>query len=185
MRRSSRGGQRELSQDFLNHRSVKSSSARPVVANSESILKIRAGVDNLPRALVALSWPFSAIVMDERRVGAVRHSSPRGRIEQSDVLRHPCAVPAIVGSSPFRSVTTILRRFVASGDWWQVILLARRGAVRNRPGVGGCTVITAQTASWSMFDSHGRAPSWSLTPRLSVDGGILAYRETSPLGNGY
>ena len=53
---------------------------------------------------------------------------------------------------------------------------------RKRCGIGGSTMLTAQTAPWFTFDLHGRVPSWGFRPRPSVDGGIIQIsRRKDPL----
>lgn len=45
---------------------------------------------------------------------------------------------------------------------------------RKRAGVGGVTMMTAQTAPWYEFTLHGRVPAHRFRPMPSVDGGILS-----------
>nr|WP_231980838.1 hypothetical protein [Tessaracoccus coleopterorum] len=40
------------------------------------------------------------------------------------------------------------------------MLLTQWEVARKRCGIGGSTMLTAQTAPWFTFDLHGRVPSW-------------------------
>ncbi|MCR2809076.1 hypothetical protein [Microbacterium sp. zg-B185] len=55
---------------------------------------------------------------------------------------------------------------------------------RKRAGVGGATMMTAQSAPWFEFALHGRVAARHFRPVPSVDGGILSNsRRASPLVN--
>ncbi len=62
------------------------------------------------------------------------------------------------------------------------MLLTQWEVARKRCGVGGSTMLTAQTAPWFTFALHARVPSSGFKPRPSVDGGIMQIdRRETPL----
>nr|WP_261164668.1 rRNA adenine N-6-methyltransferase family protein [Microbacterium sp. Marseille-Q6965] len=62
------------------------------------------------------------------------------------------------------------------------MLLTQWEVARKRAGVGGGTMLTAQSAPWFTFALHERVPSHRFAPRPSVDGGLLAVsRRAEPL----
>lgn len=98
------------------------------------------------------------------------------------MLRCTLNDPVIVGNIPFHLTTPILRRLLAEGAWCHAVLLTQWEVARKRAGVGGTTMLTAQSWPWFTFALHGRVPSRHFTPRPSVDGGILGIsRRGSPL----
>jgi 23S rRNA (adenine-N6)-dimethyltransferase len=182
MPRSSHGGRHELGQNFLTHRPTIDRIVGLVAATNGPILEIGAGDGALTRSLIELGRPLTAIDIDEHRVARLQRLLPTARIEQADVLRHPLTAPVIVGNIPFHITTPILRRLLTKGTWQQTFLLTQWEVARKRAGVGGSTMMTAQTAPWFTFTLHDRVPSWCFRPRPSVDGGILGIsRRGSPL----
>lgn len=182
MPRSSHGGRHELGQNFLHHRPTIDRITALVATTSGAILEIGAGDGALTRALADLGRPVTAIDIDEHRVARLRRSLPAVHIEQADVLRHPLNSPIVVGNIPFHITTPLLRRLLSTGTWGQGFLLTQWEVARKRAGVGGATMMTAQSAPWFTFALHGRVASSCFRPRPSVDGGILGItRRGSPL----
>jgi 23S rRNA (adenine-N6)-dimethyltransferase len=62
------------------------------------------------------------------------------------------------------------------------VLVTQWEVARKRAGVGGQTMMTAQSGPWFSFGLHGRIPRSGFTPAPSVDGGILTItRREDPL----
>ncbi|MBO1901400.1 23S ribosomal RNA methyltransferase Erm [Leucobacter weissii] len=182
MPRSLHGGRHELGQNFLTHRPTVDRLASLVSRSSGPILEIGAGDGALTRALARLGRPLTAIEIDEHRVEELRRSLGGVRVEHADALRYPLLAPVLVGNIPFHLTTPLLRRLLVTGAWERAILLTQWEVARKRAGVGGGTMLTAQTAPWFSFELHGRVPSWCFRPRPSVDGGILGIsRRERPL----
>ncbi|MGO1768533.1 MAG: 23S ribosomal RNA methyltransferase Erm [Microbacterium sp.] len=182
MPRSRNGGRHELGQNFLHHSPTIERIASLVADTTGSVLEIGAGDGALTRALAALDRPLTAIEIDEHRVRRLRRSIGGARVVHADALSHPLASDVIVGNLPYHLTTPILRRVLTRGTWSHAVLLTQWEVARKRAGVGGSTMMTAQTAPWFAFSLHGRVPSWCFRPRPSVDGGILRIeRRADPL----
>lgn len=182
MPRSSHGGRHELGQNFLTHRPTIDRIAGLVAGTSGPILEIGAGDGALTRALACLDRPVTAIELDEHRARRLRRALPSVEVEHADALRHPLRAAVVVGNIPFHLTTPILRRLLTTGDWRHAFLLTQWEVARKRAGVGGGTMMTAETSPWFAFALHGRVPSAFFVPQPSVDGGILGIRRRdSPL----
>lgn len=182
MPRSTHGGRHELGQNFLTHRPTARHIASLVGETSGPILEIGAGGGFLTRELAALGRPLIAIDIDEHRVRSLRRALPGVRVEHADVLRHALDVPTVVGNIPFHLTTPILRRLLTAGTWRNAVLLTQWEVARKRAGVGGRTMLTAQTAPWFEFSLEGRVPARFFSPMPGVDGGLLRVaRRRSPL----
>ncbi len=182
MPRSSFGGRHELGQNFLHHRPTIARMTELVTASGGSILELGAGDGAVTRALAALGRPLTAVELDEHRAGALRRALPSVVILHADLLRVPFDDDTIVGNIPFHLTTPVLRRLMSSGRWTRAVLLTQWEVARKRAGVGGGTLLTAQSAPWFTVELRGRVPSWAFTPRPSVDGGLLQIeRRDSPL----
>jgi 23S rRNA (adenine-N6)-dimethyltransferase len=182
MPRSLHGGRHELGQNFLNHKSTITRIADLVAATNGSILELGAGDGALTRALARLGRPLTAIEIDEHRAGRLKRSLPGVQIEQSDALQYPLSAGVIVGNIPFHLTTPILRRLLDTNTWQQAILLTQWEVARKRAGVGGRTMLTAQSAPWYEFGLRGRIPAHHFGPMPSVDGGLLRIsRRVQPL----
>ena len=182
MPRSVHGGRHELGQNFLNHRPTIDRITRLVDGTSGPVLELGAGDGALTRELVRLGRPLTAIDIDEHRVRRLRRALPKVRIEHADATRYPLDAPVIVGNIPFHLTTPILRRLLASHGWQHAVLLTQWEVARKRAGVGGRTMMAAQTAPWFDFRLDGRVPAWCFTPMPSVDGGLLTIaRRRTPL----
>lgn len=180
--RSVHGGRHELGQNFLVHTPTIDRIVALVAATEGPILEIGAGGGALTGGLATLGRDLTAIDIDERRVASLRHAHPRVHVEDADVLRHPLDSPVIVGNVPFHLTTPILRRLLHRPTWTHAILLTQWEVARKRAGVGGGTLLTAQSTPWFGFALHGRVPARAFRPAPSVDGGILAItRRGSPL----
>jgi 23S rRNA (adenine-N6)-dimethyltransferase len=179
---SSSGGRHELGQNFLTHRPTIRRIAALVSETTGPILEIGAGDGALTRVIATLGRPFTAVDIDEHRVRRLRRALPGVRVEHADALRYPIAAPVVVGNIPFHLTTPILRRLLAESRWRHAIVLTQWEVARKRAGVGGHTLMTAQSAPWFEFRLHDRVPSWAFAPRPSVDGGLLTIeRRGSPL----
>ncbi|MFJ6533964.1 23S ribosomal RNA methyltransferase Erm [Microbacterium sp. NPDC091662] len=182
MPRSIHGGRHELGQNFLTHRPTLSRICDLVRNTSGSILELGCGDGALTRALAELGRPLTAIDIDEHRVHRLRKTLPGVRVEIADATRHPLDAEVVVGNIPFHVTTPILRRLLSRGRWNEAVLLTQWEVARKRAGVGGGTLMTAQSAPWFDFSLEGRVPAWCFSPRPSVDGGLLAItRRGSPL----
>lgn len=182
MHRSLHGGRHELGQNFLNHQPTIKRIAALVAETSGPILEIGAGDGALTRAIAALGRPLTTIEIDEHRVSRLRRNLPQVRIEHADALHYPLDAPVIVGNVPFHLTTPILRRLLGDANWHHAVLLTQWEVARKRAGVGGRTMMSAQSAPWFEFELHGRIQAWCFTPRPSVDGGLLRItRRQSPL----
>lgn len=182
MPRSLHGGRHELGQNFLVHRPTIDTLAALVDATAGAILELGAGDGAITRHLASTRRPVTAIDLDEHRVRRLARAIPHVRVVQADALRHPLDAPVIVGNVPFHLTTPILRRLLSSPGWDHALLVTQWEVARKRAGIGGRTMMTAQSAPWFEFALRGRVPSWGFTPRPGVDGGILTIaRRESPL----
>lgn len=181
-RRSVHGGRHELGQNFLIHRPTIRGIVDLVAATDGPILEIGAGDGALTVPLAALARDLTAIDVDEHRVRMLRQLLPTVRVERADALRHPLDHPVLVGNVPYHLTTPILRRLLGRSGWRTAILLTQWEVARKRAGVGGATMMTAQSAPWFEFALYGRVPARHFRPVPSVDGGILSIsRRASPL----
>jgi 23S rRNA (adenine-N6)-dimethyltransferase len=182
MPRSIHGGRHELGQNFLIHRPTLGRITRLVRITSGSILELGAGDGALTRTLAELGRPLTAIDIDEHRVRRLRAALPGVRVESADALRHPFDADVVVGNIPFHLTTPILRRLLSAEQWQHAVLLTQWEVARKRAGVGGSTMMTAQSAPWFEFTLEGRVPAHGFAPQPSVDGGLLSItRRGSPL----
>ncbi|HEY9265401.1 MAG TPA: 23S ribosomal RNA methyltransferase Erm [Microbacterium sp.] len=180
--RSVHGGRHELGQNFLIHRPTIRGIVDLVAATEGPILEIGAGDGALTEPLASLGRDLTAIDIDEHRVRMLRQRLPEIRVERADALRHPLDRPVLVGNVPYHLTTPILRRMLARSGWHHAILLTQWEVARKRAGVGGATMMTAQSAPWFEFALHGRVSARHFRPMPSVDGGILGItRRASPL----
>ncbi|WP_102194136.1 23S ribosomal RNA methyltransferase Erm [Microbacterium aurantiacum] len=179
MPRSLHGGRHELGQNFLTHRPTLSRITALVRRTSGSILELGAGDGALTRSLAELGRPLTAIDIDEHRVARLRRVLPGVRVEPADATRYPFDADVVVGNIPFHLTTPILRRLLATGSWGHAVLLTQWEVARKRAGVGGSTMMTAQSAPWFDFELQGRVPSWGFSPQPSVDGGVLTISRRS------
>jgi 23S rRNA (adenine-N6)-dimethyltransferase len=176
------GGRHELGQNFLIHRPTIRSIVGLVAATGGPILEIGAGDGALTAPLATLGRELTAIDIDEHRVRMLRQRLPTVRVERADALRHPLDHPVLVGNVPYHLTAPILRRLLGRSRWRHAILLTQWEVARKRAGVGGATMMTAQSAPWYEFVLHGRVPARHFRPVPSVDGGILSItRRASPL----
>lgn len=176
MPRSVHGGRHELGQNFLIHTPTINKITALVSATDGAILELGAGDGALTRPLAQLGRSVTAIDIDEHRIARLRNVLPGVTVERADALRILLDHPVIVGNIPFHLTTPILRRLLSVGTWSEAVLLTQWEVARKRSGIGGSTMLTAQTAPWFTFDLHDRVPSWGFRPRPSVDGGILRIR---------
>ncbi len=180
--RSRHGGRHELGQNFLVHRPTIDRIVALVADTAGPILEIGAGDGALTGPLAGLGRRLTALEIDEHRVRLLRRRVPSATVVQGDALTRPLDHPVIVGNVPYHITTPIMRRLLATGRWQHAILLTQWEVARKRAGVGGSTMLTAQTAPWFTFELHGRVPARGFRPVPSVDGGLLAItRRGSPL----
>jgi 23S rRNA (adenine-N6)-dimethyltransferase len=182
MPRSLHGGRHELGQNFLTHRPTIQKITALVNVTQGPILELGAGDGALTRILASTRRPLTAIELDEHRARRLAMVLPQVNIVRADALRYPLHAPVVVGNIPFHLTTPILRRLVTEDRWNHSVLVTQWEVARKRAGVGGQTMMTAQSAPWFTFELHGRVPNWGFRPQPSVDGGILAItRRASPL----
>lgn len=180
--RSVHGGRHELGQNFLIHPPTIDRIVALVAASDGPILEIGAGGGALTAGLARLGRELTAIDIDERRIPALRRAHPSVRVVHADALRHPLDSRVIAGNLPFHLTTPIMRRLLQRPSWQHAVLLTQWEVARKRAGVGGGTLLSAQSAPWFAFTLHGRVPARAFRPMPSVDGGILSItRRRSPL----
>lgn len=180
--RSRHGGRHELGQNFLVHRPTIDRIVALVADTTGPILEIGAGDGALTGPLAGLGRRLTALEIDEHRVRLLRRRVPRATVVQGDALTRPFDHPVVVGNVPYHITTPIMRRLLAANRWQHAVLLTQWEVARKRAGVGGSTMLTAQTAPWFVFELHGRVPARGFRPVPSVDGGLLAItRRGSPL----
>lgn len=182
MPRSLHGGRHELGQNFLTHPPSIDRIDALVRRTQGPILEIGAGDGALTRRLAATGRRVTAIDIDEHRARGLARSLPSVSVRHADALRHPLIDPVIVGNIPFHLTTPILRRLLGERHWRDAVLVTQWEVARKRAGVGGQTMMTAQSGPWFSFGLHGRIPRSGFTPAPSVDGGILTItRRDDPL----
>ncbi|UNK70290.1 23S ribosomal RNA methyltransferase Erm [Microbacterium sp. H1-D42] len=174
MPRSMHGGRHELGQNFLTHRPTIEHITDLVRLTTGPILELGAGDGALTRPLATLHRPLTVIDIDEHRVARLRDRLPHVRVERADALQHPLDAPVIVGNIPFHLTTPVLRRLLAARGWHRAVLLTQWEVARKRAGVGGGTMMTAQSAPWFEFELCGRVAAHHFSPRPAVDGGLLS-----------
>ncbi|MFB7845229.1 23S ribosomal RNA methyltransferase Erm [Microbacterium sp. NPDC056052] len=177
--RSVHGGRHELGQNFLVHRPTVRTIIDLVAATEGPILEIGAGDGALTKPLAHLGRALRAVEIDEHRADALRSALPGVDVRTADGLRIPLDHPVIVGNIPFHLTTPLLRRLLSSGTWRHAVLLTQWEVARKRAGVGGITMMTAQSTPWFTFALRGRIPRSAFRPMPSVDGGILDIRRRS------
>ncbi|RMI12951.1 23S ribosomal RNA methyltransferase Erm, partial [Cellulomonas triticagri] len=176
------GGRHELGQNFLHHPPTVDAVLRLVRATDGPVLEIGAGDGALTRPLTTLGRDVLAVEIDPPRADRLRRAVPGARVVCADALRVPLDRPVVVGNIPFHLTTPLLRRLLGHGDWRHAVLLTQWEVARKRAGVGGRTMLTAQTDPWFAVALHGRVPAAAFSPRPSVDGGLLAVtRRPEPL----
>ncbi|WAP50536.1 23S ribosomal RNA methyltransferase Erm [Arthrobacter sp. ATA002] len=115
--------------------------------------------------------------IDPRSVARLRRrlapATPGVVVLQADALSVPLDRRIIAGNIPYHLTTPILRRLLASGQWQDAVLLTQWEVARKRAGVGGGTMLTAQSAPWFEFALHCRVPASGFRPQPGVDGGVL------------
>ncbi|MFC4140033.1 MULTISPECIES: 23S ribosomal RNA methyltransferase Erm [unclassified Microbacterium] len=180
--RSVHGGRHELGQNFLVHAPT-IRSIRDLVADTQGpILELGPGDGALTAELIPLGRDLRAIEIDEHRVHRLRRRHPGLDVQHGDALRVRYDRPVVVGNITFHITTPLLRRLLAQRDWQHAVLLTQWEVTRKRAGVGGATMMTAQSAPWFSFELHGRVAAHRFRPVPSVDGGILSItRRGSPL----
>ncbi|MFT4297030.1 MAG: 23S ribosomal RNA methyltransferase Erm [Micropruina sp.] len=182
MPRSLHGGRHELGQNFLTHQPSIDTITSLVAGTRGPILELGAGDGALTRPLAASGRPLTAIDLDEHRTRRLARALPGVRVVHADALRYPVRTPVVVGNVPFHLTTPILRRLLSEPRWLHAVLVTQWEVARKRAGVGGGTLMTAQSGPWFVFELRGRVPRWGFDPSPSVDGGILAItRRGSPL----
>jgi 23S rRNA (adenine-N6)-dimethyltransferase len=182
MPRSVHGGRHELGQNFLTHRPTIRVITDLLAETRGPILELGAGDGALTRPLAAMGRPLTAIDIDEHRVRRLARALPTVDVRHADALTHPFTTPVVVGNIPFHLTTPLLRRLLGQPHWTRAVLVTQWEVARKRAGVGGHTMMTAQSGPWFTFALAGRVPRSGFAPQPSVDGGILAItRRGSPL----
>jgi len=172
--RSLHGGRHELGQSFLVHTPTLRGIRGLVAETHGPILELGPGDGALTAQLVLLGRDLRAIELDEHRARRLRRRHPEVDVRHGDALHARLDRPVVVGNIPFHITTPLLRRLLAEQAWQHAILLTQWEVDRKRAGVGGVTMMTAQTAPWYEFTLHGRVPAHRFRPMPSVDGGILS-----------
>ena len=113
--------------------------------------------------LGTLGRPLTAVELDEHRAQRLGRMLPGVRVGHADALKHPLDAAVIVGNIPFHLTTPILRRLLTAPGWLDAVLLTQWEVARKRAGVGGGTMMTAQSGPWFEFALHGRVPARART----------------------
>lgn len=174
--RSRNPGRYELGQNFLRDRGAIRRIIGLVASTDGPILEIGCGDGALTRPLARLGRDVLAIDVDRRHVQALDSALPNVRVRCEDVLHARLDRPVVVGNLPYHLTTPILRRLLHAGRWQQAVLLTQWEVARKRAGVGGRTMLTAQTDPWFTIELRGRIPADAFRPRPSVDSGLLVIR---------
>jgi 23S rRNA (adenine-N6)-dimethyltransferase len=176
--RSRHGGRAELGQNDLHDPATIDAIVRLVRRTRGPILEIGAGRGALTRPLAALGRPLVAVELDEHRVAALRRELPGVDVVHADATRHRIdpRTRVVVGNLPFHVTTPLLRHVLAAPAWTDAVLLVQWEVARKRAGVGGSTMMTAQTAPWFELSLARRVPASAFRPRPGVDGGVLVVR---------
>ena len=172
----SRPGRHELGQNFLVHRPTVATVLALARETSGPILELGAGDGALTVPLASLGRELLAIDVDGARVRRLARRLPEVDVRELDAMRVRLDRPVVVGNIPFHLTTPLLRRLLADGRWRDAILVTQWEVARKRAGVGGGTMLTAQTVPWFSFELCGRVPAHGFRPAPSVDGGILHVR---------
>lgn len=182
MPRTLSAGRHELGQNFLTHQPTIGLMTSLVAAFPGSIIEIGAGDGAITRSLARLGRPLTAIDVDASRVRSLQRRLPDVEVKAADVLKFPLDSDVVVGNIPFHITTPILRRLLSVDQWEYAVLLTQWEVARKRAGVGGSTLLTAQSAPWFEFDLHSRVPARGFAPQPVVDGGVLSItRKPRPL----
>lgn len=178
MSRSIHGGRHELGQNHLHDRATLATITDLVRDTHGPILEIGAGSGALTRPLTRLGRPLTAVDIDEHRVTRLRHELPGITLLTADILQLRLGPQhrVVVGNVPFHLTTPILRKLLQGVHWRDTILLVQWEVARKRAGVGGATMMTAQSAPWYVFELCGRVPARAFRPVPGVDAGILTIR---------
>ncbi len=176
--RSRHGGRAELGQNDLHDARTIDAIVRLVRRTRGPILEIGAGGGALTRPLATLGRPLVALELDEHRVAALRRDLPDVDVVHADATRHRIEgrTRVVVGNLPFHLTTPLLRHVLAAPVWTDAVLLVQWEVARKRAGVGGSTMMTAQSAPWFELRLERRVPASAFRPRPSVDGGVLVVR---------
>lgn len=179
--RSKHGGRAELGQNDLHDPATVDAILRLVRRTRGPILEIGAGTGTLTRPLAALGRPLVAVELDEHLVAALRRDLPGVEVVHADATRHRIGprTRVVVGNLPFHVTTPLLRHVLAAAAWTDAVLLVQWEVARKRAGVGGSTLMTAQTAPWFELRLGPRVPARAFRPRPGVDGGLLVVRRRS------
>ncbi|MFC0582085.1 23S ribosomal RNA methyltransferase Erm [Micrococcoides hystricis] len=182
MARSIHGGAHELGQNYLHHTATLDLLVRQIQATEGPILEIGPGRGALTTRLAGLGRTLRAVDIDEHNVSVLRKKFPCVTIEHADILDAALTEPVVVGNLPFHLTTPILRKLLTSSCWQHAIILVQWEVARKRAGVGGATMLTAQSAPWYEFTLVGRVPAQHFRPVPTVDGGVLhIHRRAKPL----
>lgn len=182
MARSIRSGAHELGQNYLHHRGTIDLMLERIDRTEGSILEIGPGRGALTHQLASRARPLRAVDLDEHNIAFLRKSLPDVTFEHADVLQTTITERVVVGNLPFHLTTPILRKLLAGSTWQHAILLVQWEVARKRAGIGGATMLTAQSAPWYEFTLASRVPARHVRPVPSVDGGVLLiHRRPVPL----
>lgn len=180
--RSHHGGRHELGQNFLRHRKTIDSIIGLARDTSGAILEIGPGDGALTSGLAALGRPLALVELDEHRVRKLCRRFPAAEVIHADAMEARLDSEVIVGNLPFHLTTPLLRKLLRDSKWERAILLTQWEVARKRAGVGGGTMLTAQTVPWFDFRLRDRVPAHGFAPSPSVDGGLLdVVRRAEPL----
>ena len=172
-------GRHENGQNFLTDSRVIASLLERVGSTSGPLIEIGPGQGALTHPLSCTGRSLTAVEIVPALAGALRRELDDAvTVINEDFLRYrlPAHPHVIVGNIPFHITTSILRRLLRAPGWTDAVLLMQWEVARRRAGVGASTMMTAQWAPWFTFEHGERVSREAVTPRPSVDGGVLHIR---------
>ncbi|MER5995482.1 23S ribosomal RNA methyltransferase Erm [Streptomyces viridosporus] len=179
------GSRQDLGQNFLVDRDIIKLIRRTAQRAEGPIVDLGAGDGALTLPLSQLGRPVTAVELDPRRARRLSARAPGNvTVVGEDILRFrlPAVPHTIVGNIPFHITTATMRRILAAPGWVSAVLVVQWEVARRRAGIGGGSLVTAESWPWFDFSVLGRVPRFAFRPAPSVDGGILVIeRRPEPL----
>ncbi|ANS62480.1 lmrB [Streptomyces lincolnensis] len=179
------GSRQELGQNFLVDPDIIKLIRRAAERTEGPIVDLGAGDGALTLPLSRLGRPVTAVELDPRRVKRLSARAPENvKVVGEDILRFrlPTVPHTVVGNIPFHVTTATMRRILVAPAWVSAVLVVQWEVARRRAGIGGCSLVTAESWPWFDFSVLKRVPRFAFRPAPSVDGGILVIeRRPEPL----
>ena len=177
-------GRHEHGQNFLRDRRVAAQIAEIVSSWPRHPLIEFGPGDGAITDLIAERMPVTAVELDGRYVERLRaRHGRRVTVIHGDLLDYRMPRPSnLVSNVPFHLTTPLLRRLLADDAWRRALLVLQWEVARKRAGVGGATLMTAESWPWYEFALRRRIPATAFSPVPAVDAGLLEItRRDAPL----